>query len=162
MSLPGGVVTGFMLVLASAWQLQAQDPRLGAGAPRDRPVGASTTEQRQQFEVALAPHIARARETFPEARGRFLAGLPAHYTFFVTVPLSDAAGRREMVFLVVDSLARDSVYGRIWNQIHLVQGYHLRDAYATAEAELLDWMISRPDRTEEGNFVGKFLDTYRP
>ena len=28
--------------------------------------------------------------------------------------------------------------------------------------EVLDWTISKPDGTEEGNFVGKFLDTYRP
>jgi hypothetical protein len=27
---------------------------------------------------------------------------------------------------------------------------------------LLDWLITRPDGTEEGNVVGKFIDTYRP
>lgn len=28
------------------------------------------------------------------------------------------------------------------------------------ETDMLDWPITRPDGTEEGNFVGKFLDTY--
>jgi hypothetical protein len=36
------------------------------------------------------------------------------------------------------------------------------DRYATAEAELLDWLIAKPDGAEEGNVVGKFLDTYQP
>jgi hypothetical protein len=31
-----------------------------------------------------------------------------------------------------------------------------------SEAELLDWLITKPDGSEEGNVVGKFLDTYRP
>jgi hypothetical protein len=28
--------------------------------------------------------------------------------------------------------------------------------------ELVDWMIARPDGSEEGNEVGKFMDTYVP
>lgn len=27
------------------------------------------------------------------------------------------------------------------------------------EKDIIDWLISKPDRSEEGNFVGKFLDT---
>jgi hypothetical protein len=108
----------------------------------------------------MAPYIAKARATYPAARRRYLAGLPPRHSFFVTVHLSDAAGGRETVFLAVDSLARDSVFGRIWNQIHWVQGYRLRDPYATAEADVLDWLITNPDGSEEGNFVGKFIDTY--
>jgi hypothetical protein len=87
---------------------------------------------------------------------------PPRQSFFVTVELRDTAGRSEMVFLAVDSLARDSVFGRIWNQIHVVRGYRLRDRHAAPEAEVLDWLITRPDGSEEGNFVGKFLDTYQP
>ena len=30
------------------------------------------------------------------------------------------------------------------------------------ELEVLDWTVSKPDGTEDGNFVGKFLDTYKP
>jgi hypothetical protein len=80
----------------------------------------------------------------------------------VTVDLRDPAGHKEMVFLAVDSLVRDSIFGRIWNQIHLVQGYRLRDRHVVAERHLLDWLITKPDGSEEGNVVGKFLDTYRP
>jgi hypothetical protein len=44
----------------------------------------------------------------------------------------------------------------------VVRGYRLRDQHAVAEAELLDWLITKPDGSEEGNVVGKFVDTYRP
>jgi hypothetical protein len=121
----------------------------------------TSDEQHQRLEAAVAPYIAQARATYPEAKDRYLVGLPPRQSFFVTVELRDAAGRSEMVFLAVDSLARDSIYGRIWNQIHVVQGYRLRQPYALPEAELLDWLITRPDGSEEGNVVGRFLDTYR-
>jgi hypothetical protein len=67
-----------------------------------------------------------------------------------------------MAFLAADSLARDSIFGRIWSQITVVRGYRLRDRHGVAEAELLDWLITKPDGSEEGNVVGKFLDTYQP
>jgi hypothetical protein len=162
MKLHPALVAGLLLTLTPVWQLGAQEPHMAPSAPPDKPVGAATTAEQQRIEAAIAPYIAQARATYPEARDRFLAGLPPRHSFFVTVPLTDGAGRRETVFLAVDSLTRDSVYGRIWNQIHVVQGYRLGDRYSTAEAELLDWLITRPDGTEEGNFVGKFLDTYRP
>jgi hypothetical protein len=87
---------------------------------------------------------------------------PAQQSFFVTVRLRDSAGRTEIVFLAVDSIARDSVYGRLWNPVELVREYKERDPYAVSEGELLDWLITRPDGTEEGNVVGKFIDTYHP
>jgi hypothetical protein len=31
-----------------------------------------------------------------------------------------------------------------------------------AAADVLDWLITRSDRSEQGNFVGKFLDAYQP
>lgn len=30
-----------------------------------------------------------------------------------------------------------------------------------AESMLIDWTISKPDGTEEGNYIGKFLDDYQ-
>ena len=135
---------------------------MAEGAPPDQPVGVANEEQKQRLEAALAPYIARARATYPQAKQRYLAGLPPRHSFFVTLELRDRAGGSEMVFLAVDSLARDSIYGRIWNQIHVVQGYRLRDPYAAPESALLDWLVTRPDGTEEGNVVGKFIDTYRP
>jgi hypothetical protein len=148
-------------LVAATTALAAQDPDVSTKAPRDRPVPVTTDEHKRRLDAAIAPYVAKARATYPQAKQRFLAGLPPRQSFFLTVELRDEDGHSEMVFLAVDSLARDSAFGRIWNQIYVVRGYRLRDRYATAEAELLDWMIAKPDGTEEGNVVGKFLDTYQ-
>jgi hypothetical protein len=149
-------------LLVRATPLVGQEPHVSTQAPSDQPVSVTSDEQRRRLEAAVAPYIAQARATYPQAKQRYLAGLPPQQSFFVTVELRDAAGHSEMAFLAVDSLARDSIFGRIWNQIQAVRGYRLRDRHAVAEAELLDWLITKPDGSEEGNVVGKFVDTYRP
>ena len=35
------------------------------------------------------------------------------------------------------------------------------DPYSCPESELMDWVITHPDGTEEGNVVGKFLDEWQ-
>ena len=110
----------------------------------------------------MRPYVAQARATYPQAKARFLKGLPANESFFLTTRLRDTTGLREQVFIVVDSIKGSTVYGRIWSQVMLVRTYHLREPYSFPESELLDWLITKPDGTEEGNFVGKFLDTYQP
>jgi hypothetical protein len=154
------IIVSFLCLPAAS--LAGQDPHVSPNAPSDRPVYVTEGEQQQRLEAALAPYIAEARATFPQAKARYLRGLPPGQSFFITFRLRDQSGRSEVVFLAVDSLARDSIFGRIWNQIHVVQGYRLRDRYAVIERDLLDWLITRPDGSEEGNVVGKFLDTYRP
>jgi hypothetical protein len=151
-----------LLLLTRTQSLPGQEPHISRNAPPDKPVSASADPQQRRLEAAMAPYVSQARASYPRAKARYLAGLPSQESFFVTVKLQDALGHREIVFLVVDSLARDSIFGRIWNQIHVVRGYHLRDRYAVREVELLDWLITKPDGSEEGNVVGKFLDTYRP
>lgn len=42
-----------------------------------------------------------------------------------------------------------------------VTGYKRGDPHDLPEAEIVDWLISRPDGSEEGNVVGKFLDEWQ-
>jgi hypothetical protein len=42
-----------------------------------------------------------------------------------------------------------------------VKGFKNTDPHSFPESELIDWLISRPDGTEEGNVVGKFLDEWQ-
>jgi hypothetical protein len=156
------VLCAITSLLMRATHLVGQEPHVSTQAPPDQPVSVTSDEQRRRLDAAVAPYIAQARATYPQAKDRYLSGLPPQQSFFVTVELRDAAGHSEMAFLAVDSLARDSIFGRIWNQIQVVRGYRLRDRHAVAEAELLDWLITKPDGSEEGNVVGKFVDTYRP
>lgn len=152
-----------LLLLGAPAIAAAQRPvELAPNAPPDRPVSATQRCQLRVMFEAMAPYAAQARATYPAARGRFVVGLPPRHTMFVTTRLSDAAGRIEQVFVAVDSIRGDTIAGRIWSPIHVVSGYRYRQPYQFPDSLLVDWMIARPDGTEEGNVVGKFLDTYRP
>ena len=94
------------------------------------------------------------------ARARFLSGLPKGELFLVTTPLRDN-NYAEVVFVLVDRIEGTQIVGRIASRINLVKGFRNGDAYQLAESDILDWTITKPDGSEEGNFVGKFLDTYQ-
>jgi hypothetical protein len=145
-----------------ATPLLAQGHRIAPNAPKDQPLTASTGSEAMRMFFAMEPYIAHARASWPDAKRRFLVGLPRQHMFFVTTRLRDANGRIEQVFVAVDSVVAKRIYGRIWSQILIVEGYRLQQPYDFPEDDLLDWMIARPDGTEEGNVVGRFLDTFRP
>jgi hypothetical protein len=107
----------------------------------------------------IAPYVAKAMATYPSAKQRYLGGLPAGETFFVTTILRDRDGRFEQVFILVDRISAGTVAGRIWSDIGVVHGYKRRDPISFPERDVVDWLISKPDGCEEGNFVGKYLDT---
>jgi hypothetical protein len=141
----------------------AQRPvEVAPNAPQDQPVSAVQRCQLRLIAEATAPYVAQARTTYPAARERFMRGLPPRHTMFVTTQLVDGAGRVEQVFVAVDSIRGSTIAGRIWSPIQVVRGYSLRQPYSFDESALVDWMVARPDGTEEGNVVGKFLDSYRP
>ena len=89
---------------------------------------------------------------------RFLAGLPAGHHLFAVTNLRDASGRIEQVFIAVSSIRDGSVTGRIASDLLAVRGFESGNPYFFPESECLDWAITRPDRGEEGNVIGKFLD----
>jgi hypothetical protein len=62
------------------------------------------------------------------------------------------------VFVHVEHIVGDVIAGRLASEINLVRRYKRGDHYELKEAELVDWLISKPDGSEEGNLVGKYLD----
>ncbi len=160
-----GLFLLFALLLCAALKGQSQEPdklpTLAPNAPADKSQPVKSTEQKA-FEDAIKPYIEKARKTYPAAKARFLAGLPANHFFFVTTRLHDSAGHWEQVFIAVKEISDGVIKGLIASDIETVSGYKAGDKYSFPEAELLDWTISKPDGSEEGNFVGKFLDTYKP
>jgi len=157
----GSLVAG-LLALCPVLALAQSDPAVSPNAPRDRPV---LTAQRciwNAMDRAMQPYIAQARASWPAARKRYLAGLPPQHGFFVTALLIDDADRREQVFIAVQSINNGEISGKIWNRLEVVHGYRLGETYILPESELRDWLITHPDGTEEGNFVGRFLDSYDP
>ncbi|WP_437898359.1 hypothetical protein [Sorangium sp. So ce124] len=65
------------------------------------------------------------------------------------------------MFVAVSSIKDGRIFGRIASDVLGVKGYKRGDAYDFPEADLIDWLISRPDGTEEENVVGKFLDDWQ-
>lgn len=140
---------------------RCKEINLASNAPADRPIDVKK-DKAQQFEDAIKPYIQKAKDSYPQAKKRYLAGLPAKETFFITTKLHDKNGKFEQVFIAVREIKDGIVTGLIASDIQLVSGYKQGDRYSFPESELIDWTISKLDGTEEGNFVGKFLDTYQP
>jgi uncharacterized protein YegJ (DUF2314 family) len=134
--------------------------------PPDRPTRARGA-QIAVIDRAIAPYVAKARATYPAARKRFLAGLPPNHRFSVWIRLDQADKksrefRHEEVFVAVDAIKNGQIYGRINNKILLLTNYRLGERIQFPESRVKNWLILRPDGTEEGNYVGKFLDHWRP
>jgi hypothetical protein len=139
----------------------AQTP-LAPNAPKDKPV-ATTPEKVAAFERAIAPHVAKAKASYPDAKKRYLAGLPPKHVFFLTTRLHDKArGAFEQVFIEVRAIDKGKVTGLIASDVMHIAGFKRGDRHTFQEKDLLDWLIAKPDGSEEGNEVGKFLDTYQP
>jgi uncharacterized protein YegJ (DUF2314 family) len=129
----------------------------------DKPVKVAGQKSTEAVMKAMAPYIAKGRATYPAAKKRFLAGLPRDYRFEVRKRLEDPDGTRfEEVFIVVDAIKGGKVYGRIGNELGFVRSYRRLQRISFPEADVLDWTIVHPDGSEEGNYVGKFIDTYKP
>jgi hypothetical protein len=153
-----GKIAALLLAGFVAAPAAAQRPvHVAAGAPADQPLAAGKAEEAALW-ARMQPAMDSARVTYPAARERFLRGLPERSSFFVTVRLRDAAGHVEQVFLAVDSIRSGRIEGRVWSQIALVQGYTMGQPVEIGENEVLDWLITRPDGSEEGNYVGRLID----
>jgi uncharacterized protein YegJ (DUF2314 family) len=119
----------------------------------------------EAYQKAIAPYVAKARATYPGAKKRFLAGLPPKHTFYVWTRLYQEAAkgqrpRVEDVFIQVHTITDGKVYGIIANTPDLVTNYKQGQRVQFPELEVLNWVIVRPDGSEEGNYVGKFLEKH--
>jgi hypothetical protein len=129
--------------------------------PPDKPVRARGGQQVSAFDRTIAPYIAKAHKTYPAAKKRFLAGLPSKYLFSLTTKLWDRSHTKfEVVFVVADQINDGIVTGHLATHTRQPVGYDYGDRISFPESEVMDWTIVHPDGTEEGNVVGKFLDTY--
>jgi len=137
-----------------------QSPKVPPKAPQDRPTEVRGKTEADEYRAAIAPYIAKGRQTYPEAKKRYLAGLPTRQVFYVVTNLHDKAGTTEQVFVAVASVRDGRVTGRIATDNLTVVGYKSGDTYSFPESDLIDWLITHPDGTEEGNVVGKFVDEW--
>lgn len=134
-----------------------------AKGPPDRPQRLQGTDQQAAYDKAIAPYVAKARASYPSAKKRFLDGLPQGYRFSVRVRLRDKDGSRfEDSFVRVEKISNDRITGLIENELRTVKQFKTGQRITIPESKIDNWVIVRPDGTEEGNYVGKFLDHYKP
>lgn len=128
----------------AAW---AQQPTMPVAATR-------LALQLTTAETLPPTPLKEARRTLNQARQRFNRGLPAGDQLFVTATLLDDAANRVPQLVQVHSWQDGRVAGRVVGT-NLPEGNN-REEFD--EADVVDWMILHPDESEEGNYVGKFLD----
>ena len=125
------------------------------GAPNVTPL--IKPDMAQRVMPLLQPNIDNARQSWPNARGRFLTGLPLANELVVTTMTEDNLGHSAFVFVKVDRLVEGVIHGHVWQNLATPSDWRRGDLFAFPEKDLLDWRIVRPDGTIEGNFLGKFL-----
>jgi len=137
------------------------DSYLADNAPRDRVTSPPNQSAHARYLAAIAPLVAQARVTWPATKEAFgKNGLPPGNILFVTIRVADAKSV-EQIFVRVDRIDDNGrIHGRIASDIVAVSGYRRNDPIEVGDDDLIDWLIARPDGSEEGNLVGKFLDTY--
>jgi uncharacterized protein YegJ (DUF2314 family) len=135
--------------------------QLAPNSPEDKPVS-FTVDQHQKLLKAVAPYVDQAKRTWPTAKANYLKGLPAKHVLFVTVELRDMRGKHEITFMEVQKIDNGVITGLIANEISVVTGFKAGQKFSIPESDIWDWMVSKPDGSEEGNLVGKFLDSYKP
>lgn len=114
-----------------------------------------------RHETALADPVREALRTLPQAKKRFLAGLPQGDQFLLTVRVvaTDTSFRQ----------ASARVLGWRGGTVQALLLPEAADAAGAAEplpvsfpeTAVMDWTLLRASGREEGNYVGKYLDTSR-
>jgi uncharacterized protein YegJ (DUF2314 family) len=157
---------GFLLALPATAQMRtslANGAALAPNAPADRPVKMATQGDEMAaalaaFDQHIAPAVKQARATLPQAKRRFLKGLPSGQMFFVTTRITDPNGLLEQVFVRVWQWQGVQIRGEIANELGTVKTYQQGQLINFPESTVLDWTIGHPDGTEEGNYVGKLIE----
>ncbi|GAA4358967.1 hypothetical protein GCM10023185_25120 [Hymenobacter saemangeumensis] len=107
-------------------------------------------------DAEIADAVREARRTLPQARKRFQAGLPAgaECQLLVRVVAGDTLFRPTPVRVIG---WRD---GKVQALLPLATASD-KIPVSFPESAVLDWTILRSDGREEGNFVGRYLETAR-
>lgn len=151
-----------VLLLTSAPNVCAQEAKLSSDAPKDKPVRVKGQSALDKLEAAIAPYVKKARATLPQAKKRYLKGLNPGEIFYVTTKISEGGvenTRVEQIFVRVKSWNGTKISGTIESHLKM-KSRKFGDKIWVDEKDVYDWLIAKPDGTEEGNVVGKFLDTY--
>ncbi|MFZ0945819.1 MAG: hypothetical protein WB930_09110 [Syntrophobacteraceae bacterium] len=109
--------------------------------------------------ILRQPYVEEAKRTYSQAKARFRSGLPAGYTFLVTIDLHEN-NVNENAYMAVRKISDGKITAVLVTKLIRVKSYQYGMQCVFPESMVVDWTIISPDGKEEGNFVGKFLDEY--
>ena len=141
----------------SCWACSGSQKMQEPERPPDVPILVQSKGAEDLLFESFRPAIERARSTLPSATARYLAGLEDGEAFYVTTRLHDA-GRVEQVFIKVERIAEDKYFGTLASDVQLITNYSAGDPLVVDSADVIDWTLAKADGSEDGNFVGKFID----
>jgi len=102
--------------------------------------------------------IEKARQTIPAIKQCFLSGLPAGHKLFVTIEISDGPGRHENAYVAVNSWHGTEIIGDLATKLCSIKAHAFGERLKFSQDRVIDWTITTPDGTEEGNHLGKLFD----
>jgi uncharacterized protein YegJ (DUF2314 family) len=140
------------LLAIAAGAAEAQPP-----VPSGPAAAAPAAGKKPLIDHGLLPLIEQARAAYPDGRKLFAAGLPRGDRFLVRVQLDDAAGASEYALVRVRTIIGGVIKGSLLSTPKQVAGFQYGQAYDVPEGEILDWIITRADGREEGDFLAKIL-----
>ncbi len=150
-----------LLICVNTYAQVPNNAPLSEHAPTDKTHRVKGEEQLAAFDALIAPYVKKAQKSLPKAKKKYKAGLKPGQAFFLTTRIYDDLGNHEQIFVRVTAWENMNVSGTIANDLSLVQGFSSHQLITFPESAILDWLITNPDGSEEGNFVGKYLDTLR-
>ena len=152
------IITLYGFLIFACSQTRNNAP-LSKNSPTDKPHTVQGAEQLEKYDKLIKPYVEQAKKTLPQAKEKFQKGLRAGEAFFLVIRIFDSNGNYEQVFVRVEEWNDENIQGNIANDLNTVKGFTFGQSIEFNENSVLDWLISKPDGTEEGNFIGKFLDT---
>ena len=84
---------------------------------------------------------------------------------FVRVYQSPNKSHKEAVedlYVIVDAIKGGKAHGRINNKPISLTKYRLGDRVTFPESRIMNWVVLRPDGSEEANELGLFIDRWKP
>src|SRR5215218_9619105 len=107
----------------------------GLGDPPIPPAGVASEDKDQ---LASLSYVHQARAAFPEAKRRFLEGLPEGYELRVTAGLQDSGGHWLNNLIAVDKIENGWVTGH-WIEGMARAARDIKDIYTFSEEDIIDW-----------------------
>ena len=150
-----------VLICVSSYGQNSNDAPISENAPTDKPHNLKGKKQLEEYEDLISPYVAKAQKTLPKAKRKYLKGLEDGQGFFLTTRIYDNLGNCEQIFVRVTAWDNKQVSGTIANPLDVVTGFSFGQLITFPESDIMDWLITHADGSEEGNYVGKFLDTLR-